>query len=215
MMKVKICGIKSERDLAVAINAGADAVGFITEVPVDSPRKITLSEASRLIAHVPLFVTSVLVIMPESADEAINMIHVAKPTAAQIHNSLPFEELKKIRETGVKLIKTIPVSIHADADMLIDLVKDLSGIADAVLLDTVLDGKTGGTGVTHNWELSSKVVLNAGLPVILAGGLSPENVKAAVQCVRPHAVDTASGVETDGRKDEMKVIDFINNARMT
>ncbi|HEY6586002.1 MAG TPA: phosphoribosylanthranilate isomerase [Candidatus Methanoperedens sp.] len=215
MMKVKICGIKSERDLAVAINAGADAVGFITEVPVDSPRKITLSEASRLIARVPLFVTSVLVIMPESADEAINMIHAAKPTAVQIHNSLPFEELKKIRGTGVKLIKTIPVSIHADADMLIDLVKDLSGIADAVLLDTVLDGKTGGTGVTHNWELSSKVVLNAGLPVILAGGLNPENVKAAVQCVRPHAVDTASGVETDGRKDEMKVIDFINNARMT
>ncbi|KPQ45167.1 MAG: phosphoribosylanthranilate isomerase [Candidatus Methanoperedens nitroreducens] len=88
-MKVKICGIKSERDLAVAINAGADAVGFITEVPVDSPRKITLSEASGLIAHVPLFVTSVLVIMPESADEAINMIHAAKPTAVQIHNSLP------------------------------------------------------------------------------------------------------------------------------
>jgi len=214
-MKVKICGIKSERDLAMAINAGADAVGFITEVPVDSPRKITLSEASRLIAHVPLFVTSVLVIMPESADEAINMIHAAKPTAVQIHNSLPFKELEKIKETGVKLIKTVPVSIHADADMLIDLVKDLSGIADAVLLDTVLDGKTGGTGVTHNWELSSKVVLNAGLPVILAGGLNPENVKAAVQCVRPHAVDTASGVETDGRKDEMKVINFINNARMT
>lgn len=212
-MKVKICGIKSERDLAIAINAGADAVGFITEVPVDSPRKITLSEASGLIARVPLFVTSVLVIMPGSADEAIDMIHASKPTAVQIHNSLPLEELEKIKETGVKLIKTISVSAHADADMLIDLVKDLSGIADAVLLDTVLDGKTGGTGVTHNWELSSKVVLNAGLPVILAGGLNPQNVKAAVQCVRPHAVDTASGVETDGRKDEMKVIDFINNAR--
>lgn len=212
-MKVKICGIKSERDLAIAVNAGADAVGFITEVPVDSPRKITLSEASGLIARVPLFVTSVLVIMPESADEAINMIHAAKPVAVQIHNSLPFEELEKIRETGVKLIKTISVSAHADTDMLIDLVKDLSGIADAVLLDTVLDGKTGGTGVTHNWELSSKVVLNSGLPVILAGGLNPQNVRAAVQCVRPHAVDTASGVETDGRKDEMKVIDFINNVR--
>ncbi|KPQ45168.1 MAG: phosphoribosylanthranilate isomerase [Candidatus Methanoperedens nitroreducens] len=90
----------------------------------------------------------------------------------------PFEELKRIRETGVKLIKTIPVSIHADADMLIDLVKDLSGIADAVLLDTVLDGKTGGTGVTHNWELSSKVVLNAGLPVILAGRPEPGEYKS-------------------------------------
>jgi len=213
-MKVKICGIKSERDLMIAVNAGADAVGFITEVPVDSPRNISLEEASQLISQVPLFVTSVLVIMPENADEAIGMIHAAKPAAVQIHNSLPFEELEKIRRTGVRLIKTIPVSMHADAGMLLDLIKDLSGLADAVLLDTALDGKTGGTGVPHDWELSSKVVLNAGLPVILAGGLNPSNVKDAVQRVRPYAVDTASGVETDGRKDEKKVIDFIRNARM-
>lgn len=214
-MKVKICGIKSERDLSMAINAGADAVGFITEVPVDSPRKITLAEASRLIAQVPIFVTSVLVIMPKNARQAIEMIHTAKPIAVQIHNSLPLDELYEIKRTGVKLIKTIPISINADAQMLLDLVKDLSGIADSVLLDTALNGKTGGTGVAHNWELSSNIVLNAGLPVILAGGLNPENVKAAVQCVRPHAVDTASGVETDGRKDKKKVIDFINKARMT
>ena len=214
-MKVKICGIQSERDLFTAINAGADAVGFITEVPVDSPRKITLAEASRLIAQVPVFVTSVLVIMPENAGQAIEMIHAAKPAAVQIHNSLTFDELKKIRRTGVKLIKTIPVPMNAEVQVLLDIVKDLSGIADAVLLDTALCGKTGGTGVIHNWELSSNIVLNAGLPVILAGGLNPANIKNAVQFVRPYAVDTASGVETDGRKDEQKVIDFINNARMT
>ena len=213
-MKVKICGIKTEHDLKMAINAGADAVGFITEVPVDSPRKISISEASSLISKVPVFVTSVLVIMPRNADEAINMIHEAKPTAVQIHNALPLAELRNIRETGVRIIKTIPVSEHADTEMLIDLIKDLSGIADAVLLDTAIDGKTGGTGVSHNWELSGKVVLSAGMQVILAGGLTPSNVSEAVQCVRPYAVDTASGVETDGKKDEKKVIDFINNARM-
>jgi phosphoribosylanthranilate isomerase len=213
-MKVKICGIKTEHDLKMAVNAGADAVGFITEVPVDSPRKISISETSRLISKVPVFVTSVLVIMPRNADEAINMIHEAKPTAVQIHNALPLAELRNIRETGVRIIKTIPVSEHADTEMLIDLIKDLSGIADAVLLDTAIDGKTGGTGVSHNWELSGKVVLSAGMQVILAGGLTPSNVSEAVQCVRPYAVDTASGVETDGKKDEKKVIDFINNARM-
>jgi len=213
-MKVKICGIKTERDLMMAVNAGADAVGFITEVPVDSPRKIPLSVASHLIARIPVFVTSVLVIMPKNADEAIKMIHTARPTAVQIHNALALSELRKIRETGVRLIKTIPVSEHADTEMLIDLIKDLSGIADAVLLDTAIDGKTGGTGVSHNWEVSSKVVLNAGIPVILAGGLNPSNVSQAIKCVRPYAVDTASGVETDGKKDELKVIDFINNARM-
>ena len=213
-MKVKICGIKTEHDLKVAINAGADAVGFITDVPVDSPRKITLAEASQLISKVPVFVSSVLVIMPENAHQAVRMIRAAKPAAVQIHNALPLSELVIIRETGVKLIKTIPVPKNADVEMLINQTKDLSGVADAILLDTALDGKTGGTGVPHNWEESSKVVLNAGIPVILAGGLKPENVGDAVKCVRPYAVDTASGVETDGKKDQKKVMDFINNVRM-
>jgi phosphoribosylanthranilate isomerase len=213
-MKVKICGIKSERDLAMAISAGADAVGFITDVPVDSPRKITLTEASRLIALVPVFVTSVLVIMPENADEAIKMIHAARPAAVQIHNSLQINDLKEIKQTGVKLIKTIPVPIHADARMLLEIVKGLSGIVDAVLLDTALEGKTGGTGVVHNWEVSSDIVRKALMPVILAGGLNPKNVMDAVKCVRPYAVDTASGVETQGTKDENKLIDFIRYARM-
>ncbi|PWB52776.1 MAG: N-(5'-phosphoribosyl)anthranilate isomerase [Candidatus Methanoperedenaceae archaeon] len=212
-MKVKICGIKSERDLAMAIKAGTDAAGFITEVPVDSPRKITLDRASRLIALVPVFVTSVLVIMPKNAREAIEMIHTAKPDAVQIHNSLPINELREIRQTGVKLIKTILVPTHADARMLLDIVKDLSGIVDAVLLDTASGVKTGGTGVVHNWDLSSEIVQKAGMPVILAGGLNPMNVKDAVRCVRPYAVDTASGVETEGHKDENKLIDFIKNAR--
>ncbi len=213
-MKVKICGIKSEHDLAMSINAGADAAGFITEVPVDSPRKITLNEASRLIAQVPVFVTSVLVIMPQNADEAIEMIHTARPAAVQIHNSLPINELKEIRQTGVKLIKTIPVPKHADARMLLDVIKDLSGIVDAVLLDTASGGKTGGTGVVHDWELSSDIVRKASMPVILAGGLTPTNVRDAVKCVRPYAVDTASGVETRGKKDGKKLNDFIKNARM-
>jgi phosphoribosylanthranilate isomerase len=213
-MKIKICGIKTEHDLAAAINSGADAVGFITDVPVDSTRKITLAEASRLISKVPLFVTTVLVIMPENAHQAVRMIQAARPVAVQIHNALPLSELVKIKETGVKLIKTIQVCRDSKADMLIKQIKQFSGVADAILLDTALDGKTGGTGVPHNWEVSSKVVLNAGIPVILAGGLKPENVGDAVKCVRPYAVDTASGVETDGKKDQKKVMDFINNVRM-
>jgi phosphoribosylanthranilate isomerase len=213
-MKIKICGIKTEHDLAAAINSGADAVGFITDVPVDSPRKITLAEASRLISKVPLFVTTVLVIMPENAHQAVRMIQAARPVAVQIHNALPLSELVKIKETGVKLIKTIQVCRDSKADMLIKQIKQFSGVADAILLDTALDGKTGGTGVPHNWEVSSKVVLNAGIPVILAGGLKPENVGDAVKCVRPYSVDTASGVETDGKKDQKKVMDFINNVRM-
>jgi phosphoribosylanthranilate isomerase len=211
-MKVKICGIKTERDLVMALNAGADAVGFITEVPVDSPRKISLTEASKLISKVPVFVASVLVIMPENAEQAVSMIQTTRPTAVQIHNALGISELKKIKETGVKLIKTIPVS--SDSGTLIKQVSELHGIADAVLLDTALHGNSGGTGVPHNWEISSEIVLHSGMPVILAGGLKTENVTDAIRTVRPYAVDTASGVETDGRKDEKKVVAFIKNARM-
>jgi phosphoribosylanthranilate isomerase len=213
MIKVKICGIKSDRDLAMAVNAGANAVGFITDVPVESPRKISIAEASRLIQKVPVFVTSVLVIMPENAEQAIQMIRKANPGAVQVHNALAIPELKKLRETGVKLIKTIQVPQDAEPEALIQQVSELNGIADAVLLDTALDGKAGGTGVPHNWAVSSEVVLRAGMPVILAGGLNPENVKDAIRNVRPYAVDTASGVETDGKKDEKKVMEFVRNAR--
>jgi len=213
-MKVKICGIRNTAELTMALDAGADAVGFITEVPVNSPRKISLVEASELMSKVPVFVTSVLVIMPESAEQAIHMIQTAKPAAVQIHNSLSLQELKKIKAMGVKLIKTIPVPQNEQPETLIEQIGELSGIADAILLDTTLDGKTGGTGATHNWDTSSKVVLKAGSPVILAGGLNPENVSYAVKSVHPYAVDTASGVETGGRKDENKVKIFIKNARM-
>lgn len=213
-MKVKICGIRTQRDLTMAVNAGADAVGFITDVPVDSPRKITISEASQLIAKVPLFVTSVLVIMPKDADEALNMIKKAKPSAVQIHNSLSIEELEKIKNTGIRMIKTIPVAQHSDSTELMLEIRTLSGIVNAVLLDTAHDGRTGGTGIVHNWELSSEIVRNSEIPVILAGGLNPQNVQNAVQSVHPYAVDTASGVETGGQKDKIKVVEFIRNARI-
>ncbi len=212
-MKVKICGIRNERDLAVALNAGADAVGFITDVPVDSPRKISLPEASKLISKVPVFVTSVLVIMPENAEQAIKMIHAAEPAAVQIHNVMELSELKKIKGTGVKLIKTLNVSPGTELNDLIKQAGRLKGTVDALLLDTAVEGKSGGTGLAHNWDLSSELVLHAGMPVILAGGLNPENVRDAVKIVRPYAVDTASGVETDGRKDEKKILAFIDNSK--
>ena len=212
-MKVKICGIKSENELALALNAGADAVGFITDVPVDTPRKINLELAASLISKVPIFVTSVMVIMPENADIAINMIQKAQPSAVQIHNDLDITELVKIRESGIKLIKTIKVSQDSGPDEILKQVDALKGGADAVLLDTAVGGKTGGTGVTHNWDVSAEVIKGSSIPIILAGGLIPENVGEAVKTVHPYAVDTASGVETGGIKDEKKVVEFIRNAK--
>ena len=211
-MKVKICGIKSENELALALNAGADAVGFITDVPVNTPRKISLDIATNLISKVPVFVTSVMVIMPENADIAIDMVQKARPSAVQIHNDIDITELVKIRKSGVKVIKTLKVSQDSKSASILKQVDALKGVADAVLLDTAIGGKTGGTGVTHNWEVSAQVIRRSSIPIILAGGLIPENVGEAVKTVHPYAVDTASGVETGGVKDEKKVTEFIRNA---
>ncbi|MBE0521201.1 MAG: phosphoribosylanthranilate isomerase [Candidatus Methanoperedenaceae archaeon] len=213
-MKVKICGIKSESELSLALDAGADAVGFITDVPVETPRKISLELAASLISKVPVFVTSVMVIMPQDADHALEMIGKAKPSAVQVHNDMSLSELKIIKESGIKLIKTLKVSQDSDPEALVKKVNELEGTADAVLLDTALGGKTGGTGVTHNWDVSAVVVRRSPIPIILAGGLIPENVGEAVKTVRPYAVDTASGVETGGIKDEQKVTEFTRNAKI-
>ena len=213
-MKVKICGIKSENELKLALNAGADAVGFITEVPVETPRKISLDIATNLISKVPVFVTSVMVIMPEDGAHTLEMIRAAKPSAVQVHNDLDISELRKIKESGVKLIKTLKVSQGSEPASILKQVDALKGVADAVLLDTAVGGKTGGTGVTHNWNVSAEVIRHSTLPVILAGGLIPENVGEAVKIVRPYAVDTASGVESNGIKDEKKVTEFIRNAKI-
>ncbi len=209
-MKIKICGITNAVDLDLAIKCGADAVGFITDVPVDTPRKIAAATAVSLIKKVPVFVTSVLVLMPKSADEAISLIQKTRPRTVQIHSDLAVREIQRLKEqTSIQLIKTIGVSDFADTMPRINEVEDF---VDAILLDTVGD-RPGGTGVAHDWKVSAEIVRRCSIPVILAGGLKPENVSKAVSIVKPYAVDVATGVETNGRKDASKLNAFIREAK--
>ncbi len=224
--RIKICGNTNPGDLAHAIAYGADAVGFITDVPVRSPRKIDTETAKELIKQVPVFVDSVLVIMPDDLGSAMALIRETHPTCVQIHNDLPVSELAEISKT-VKLIKTIAVPKDAPcgiADHIISRIDALTGIADAILLDTSISTSTGarsrgkggggGTGKVHDWRISAEIVKRSGLPVILAGGLTPDNAADAIRKVHPYAVDTASGVETDGKRDPDKVRRFIRECVM-
>jgi len=210
-VRVKICGITREEDLAVAVAAGADAVGFIVGVP-SSPRNLTLERAERLLKQVPVFVDSVVVTVPDSIDSLVKIYDRLKPTAIQIHGEKPFDATvirEKIR--GARLIKTVYVKTgNATAAVIED-----SKAFDAILLDSFTSGRYGGTGMIHDWELSRQIkqVIEP-TPLILAGGLKPENVKEAILTVQPYAVDVASGVELQPAvKDPKKVYAFIKNAK--
>jgi len=210
-VKVKICGITREEDLAVAVAAGADATGFIVDVQ-SSPRNLTLERAEKLMSQVPIFVDRVVVTPANSIDSLVKTCETLKPDAIQIHGENPLDA-SVIREKipDARLIKTVYVKT-ADA---VNAAVKASRAFDAVLLDSFAQGKHGGTGVVHDWELSGRIrkMIDPN-PLILAGGLKPENVKNAIQAVQPYAVDVSSGVESSpGVKDPQKIVEFIKNAK--
>lgn len=209
-VRVKICGITREEDLAVAVAAGADAVGFI--VGVSSPRNISLKKAGKLIRLVPIFVKSVLVMVPTSVDELLKTYEKLSPDAVQIHGeSLPDASTLREELPNTPLI----IAIAANSINALEVASGASKSFDAVLLDSLAHGRHGGTGMVHDWNLSKRVkhVIHP-KPLILAGGLNPENVKDAVNTVQPYAVDVCTGVEAHpGIKDPDKVLAFIENAK--
>jgi phosphoribosylanthranilate isomerase len=210
-VRVKICGITREKDLVVATAAGADAVGFIVNVP-SSPRNLTLKRAERLAKQVPVFVDSVVVTVFESVDSLIKIHNRLKTTIIQIHGEKPSDPLvvrKKI--SNARLVK----AIHLKTEILTKEVKDYLGYFDAVLLDSFVQGQHGGTGLVQDWELSRqfKHIIKPML-LILAGGLNPDNVKGVINKVQPYAVDVCTGVESKpGIKDSSKIHAFINKAK--
>jgi phosphoribosylanthranilate isomerase len=209
-VRVKICGITRKEDLDVAAAAGADAIGFVVGVG-SSPRNLSLSEAERLIRQVPPFVKSVLVTVPRSIDDFATYGKL-NPDVIQIHG----KNLHTTVSVRLKLPNTILIgAVNAQLASDLDAVSRASKMFNAVLLDSFVDGRYGGTGVVHNWELSKRVkkVIQP-KPLILAGGLNPENVAEAVYTVEPYAVDVSSGVEQQpGIKNHKKIVEFVKNAK--
>jgi len=206
--RIKICGMTRSQDLEEALSSGADAVGFVVQIP-GSRRSLTAEAAGSLIRKVPVFVKSVAVIAPSDAEEAAFLGRTTGADVLQIHTPLPPEELDRLRRDVMqKVVAAVPALPGALEQALL-----LSESVDALLLDTYRAGKFGGTGEVHDWSVSARVVQRLDLPVILAGGLHPGNVRQAVETVRPYAVDVSSGVETDGHKDPSKVRSFIQEVR--
>lgn len=210
-VRVKICGITRKEDLASAVTAGADAVGFVVGV-VSSPRNLALDHAEKLMRQVPIFVEKVAVTTIENVDSLVSIYERLRPDSLQIHGKrvLNASTLLK-RMPNARLIKAVSVKNGNvnEADL------RATEPFHAVLLDSFVQGKEGGTGIVHNWELSKRIKQTIHpKPLILAGGLKPENVQKAIRIAQPYAVDVSSGVELSPRiKAPRKVFDFINNAK--
>jgi phosphoribosylanthranilate isomerase len=194
-------------ELLGAISAGTDAVGFVVQID-DSRHCLSASQAADLIKRVPLFTKSVAVIAPEDVDEAEDLAMQTGADILQIHGSLKARDLRELKS---RVAQKLVASVAAGSEL--SEVQSLAKSADALLLDTLVNGKLGGTGAVHDWNKSAEIAGSLQTPVILAGGLNPGNVAAAIHLVRPYAVDVSSGLETNGKKDPEKIISFVREVR--
>jgi phosphoribosylanthranilate isomerase len=204
MVRAKVCGLTRETDVQAAVDAGADAVGFVAKVDVDTHRELEPARAEQLIESVPPFVTSVLVTMPDTAAEAVTLAELVGADAVQVHGLAPEDctiAAMNFHGPVVAAVSTAEVAAYAHA-------------ADALLVDTPSEAGGGGTGETHDWTATRDAIEGLDTPVVLAGGLTPENVTEAIETVDPFAVDVASGVEAaDGTKDHDAVCAFVTRAQ--
>ncbi|WP_254531306.1 phosphoribosylanthranilate isomerase [Natrinema gelatinilyticum] len=208
MTRVKICGLTETADLEAAVDAGADAVGIICDVPVDTPREVSVEQAVALASAAPPFVTSVLVTMPANPEDAIELVDDIEPDAIQIHGGIQPGDLAYLR---AKLDVEILLAVDADDATTAETYDD---VVDGLIVDTAGEDGSGGTGRTHDWNQTRMAAADLESPLILAGGLTPENVDNAVRTVEPFAVDVASGVEERGGiKDTEAIRTFVDRAK--
>ncbi len=204
--RIKICGLRTEDAIEAAIDAGADALGFV--FVRSSPRFIDPQRAWRLVGALPPLVHSVGLVMNADLEE-FSRIEEACPTDySQLHGQ---ETEKTVRQCGPRVIK----AVRYDAAT---IGADLARWSAVEEVDAILiDGSAGGQGHTLDWEgLAAHTQAAAGKPLILAGGLTAENVAHAIRIVRPYAVDVSSGVERPGalgEKDPERIRHFCDAVR--
>lgn len=203
-VRVKICGITRLQDVYTCVRAGADALGFIVDVP-SSPRRISLDKAKQLMRATPPFVTRTAVTIFKSTEQILKIYSELKPDAIQLHGNLPSAEVLQEISERTRVIGAVNVS----PNMPIEKIPNLIEAFDAVLVDSHIPGMCGGTGVVHDWSISRRIRnMIYPRPLILAGGLRPDNVGSAILIVKPFAVDVSSGVES-------QIVSFIEEVRRT
>ncbi|MEH7451061.1 MULTISPECIES: phosphoribosylanthranilate isomerase [Bacillaceae] len=198
-MKVKICGITDLKTAKCAINAGADAIGFVF---AESKRQIEISEAKKIIELLPDSVLKIGVFVNETKETLESIYEEVGLTHLQLHGD---ETPEFCRSLSFPVIKALRVQSEKDVEKIAEY------DCDYILVDSPSGKYRGGNGTTFNWDLvKSKKIDN----LILAGGLTIENVIPASSVVKPIMVDVSSGVETNGKKDEEKIKSFIKKVKL-
>jgi phosphoribosylanthranilate isomerase len=210
--RVKICGLTREEDVRAAVQAGADALGFVFYPP--SPRYVTAAQAGALIAAMPPFVTAVALFVNATVDEVVAVAKVAPFTLLQFHGDETAAECAAIAAAVgrpfMRVFRMRPDTSVADLLEYEHQYRAASPLFSSLLLDTYVDAY-GGAGKVFDWSLIPKELAPR---VVLSGGLSVSNATDAVASVRPYAVDISSGVEQQkGIKDARKIAAFIDAVR--
>jgi phosphoribosylanthranilate isomerase len=205
VVRVKICGLRRVEEMLWAVEAGASAVGLVF---APSPRQVTPEEARLICRRVPPFVTRVGVFVNEDPARVRWLARECGLDAVQLHGE---EDPGAYRfPGGPRIIKAVRVGSQTAEEIL----AAVSGWeVEALLLDTLVPGTYGGSGLSFDWRTAAAVRERWPGPLILAGGLRPDNVRQAVSTVRPFAVDVSSGVERNGRKDRALIREFILEVR--
>lgn len=194
-VRIKICGIKDIDTALAAVEAGADALGFVF---APSSRRITKEKAKEIIRVLPPFIDRVGVFVNASPEEVEETADFCGLTSIQLSGDEPPDYYVPARYKLIRGFRIGNTSLSFNFNEF---------HCDAFLFDSFQPGSYGGTGQTFNWEILKSVAIPK--PVILAGGLNINNVRTAITKVRPYGVDVSSGVETNGKKDPSKIKEFV------
>lgn len=202
MTRIKICGITCVEDALAAVEAGTDAIGLVFYAP--SPRAVTIDQAAQICKALPPFITTVGLFVNASYEEVSTISSKLSLGLLQFHGEESPEYCEQFNQPWIKALRVQP------STNIIEIMQPYNK-AQGILLDSYVAGVQGGTGTTFDWSL---IPQQSDKPIILAGGLTVENVQQAIQIAKPYAVDVSGGVEiTKGIKDHNKMRAFINKVK--
>jgi phosphoribosylanthranilate isomerase len=212
-IRTSICANQTDEDVDASVLGGADAVGVLVQVQHRAEDAVDLAAARRLLARVPPYVGRYAVTHATELPELRELATLPVDTI-QLHGNIPIPIVRTFRKSApnIRILKAIHV---ADTDHIEQtLTTEWEFLVDGFVVDSInpLEDRIGGTGITHDWSISARIVHESTVPVILAGGLRPANVDDAVRTVRPWGVNVNSGVERSNAKDRQLVQDFVRQA---